>query len=463
MARDARFQPSADGEAKNKTVASGTQNNAVNSYYFSSSQNNNNKTNSILAIPFFAYTELANLRTLESMHEYVTIEAVNEGYKDCKKYKASTEGCVEYMQNYLANNLQLYYDLNNMTYEIGQSKAFCVRYPRLREVFCAKFRDRVVHHILAMKFMDVFEPEMTDNAYACRKGKGTLYGINHIKEQIESVSKGYTVETWILKCDLQGFFMSIDRRMVYGIVEDIVRRRYCGEDTEQWLWLWKKVILHDPTKNCIKVGDTSLWDRLPKNKSLFTCGEGKGLPIGNLPSQIMANLLLSILDKRMTERLGENCGYGRYVDDFVMISKDKQLLLNVLSDTRKFLRDELMLTLHPDKFYLQEVRKGVTFTGTVIKPGRTYTNNKTVGHLFEIIREWNMLRNVSEEQTRRFINSVNSMFGCLRQTNGYAIRWEAWKAMGHKDRIYCKNMTTIKSRHNGYEEKTNVCQHNSSC
>lgn len=129
------------------------------------------------------------------MHEYITIDDVYKGYKDCKRFKASTTGCVEYMQNYLANNLQLYRDLNSMTYEIGQSKAFCVTRPKLREVFCAQFRDRVVHHILAIKFMDIFEAEMLDCAYACRKGKGTLYGIEHVRQQIIDVSREYTVET----------------------------------------------------------------------------------------------------------------------------------------------------------------------------------------------------------------------------------------------------------------------------
>lgn len=139
---------------------------------------------------------------IESMYEYITIDDVYGGYRDCKRFKADTVGCVEYMQNYLANNLQLYRDLNSMAYEIGQSKAFCVTRPKLREVFCAQFRDRVVHHILAIKFMDIFEAEMLDCAYACRKGKGTLYGIEHVRQQIIDVSREYTVETWILKCDL---------------------------------------------------------------------------------------------------------------------------------------------------------------------------------------------------------------------------------------------------------------------
>ena len=64
-----------------------------------------------------------------------------------------------------------------MKYEISKSKAFCVTRPKLREVFCAAFRDRIVHHLLAIKFADILESEMTDKAYACRVGKGTDYGI----------------------------------------------------------------------------------------------------------------------------------------------------------------------------------------------------------------------------------------------------------------------------------------------
>lgn len=390
------------------------------------------------------------------MHEYITIDDVYEGYKDCKRFKASTTGCVEYMQNYLANNLQLYRDLNSMTYEIGQSKTFCVTRPKLREVFCAQFRDRIVHHILAIKFIDIFETEMLDCAYACRKGKGTLYGIEHVKQQITEVSRGYTVETWILRCDLQGFFMSIDRRMAYRIVEDIIRRRYDGVDIEWWLWLWRKVILHDPTMNCVKTGDMRLWDGLPANKSLFTCGEGKGFPIGNLPSQIIANIIMSRFDKWIIGRLGDGCGYGRYVDDFIAVSRDKKRLLDVLHDAREWLDCNLGLTLHPRKVYLQEARKGVVFTGAAIMPGRTYCGKTTVEHLFERIEEWNNMTDVSREQTEAFARSVNSLFGHMKHYNSYAIRWMAWKKIKHKESVYCENMNKLKIRR--INEKNEFCK-----
>lgn len=376
--------------------------------------------------------------------EYVTIEEVYDAYYDCCKHKGSTPGCIEYQMNYIANNYQLYIDLNSMTYEISKSKAFCVTRPKLREVFCADFRDRIIHHLLAIKFTDILEGEMTDKAYACRVGKGTDYGIADVKKEIERVSDNCTKETWILKCDLQCFFMSINRRMLYDIVEKIIREKYQGGDMDFWLWLWRKVIMNDPSKNCVKVGDLSLWYILPANKSLFTCGEGVGLPIGNLPSQLLANLLLSQFDKLMIDRVGEDGGYGRYVDDFVVISRDKKLLLNILQESRVYLLKELGLTLHPRKVSLQRASSGVRFTGALIRPGRTLPNSRTVEHLYDVIDKFGMMSDPKGELLQRYVNRINSLMGVLVHYNTYNIRRKAWTIMPYKDRVFCVNMKKIR-------------------
>lgn len=441
--RSIRFQPSEGGEAKNKTVILRTQNNANNSWYCGgSTTSNNNKTNGNTAIPFFAHPLAATvLEYAYIMTEYITIEEVDAGYRDCCRRKRGTEGCVEYSQNYLLNNLKLYKELNDMTYEIGQSRAFIVTRPKLREVFCAQFRDRVVHHILALKFLPLLESEMPDCAYACRKGKGTDYGINDIRQKIEKISCGYTKETWIVKGDLKSFFMSIDRNLLYSILERTIRAKYHGEDIEWWLWLWRKVVLNSPERNCVRTGDVSLWNRLPKNKSLFT-SNGKGMPIGNLPSQMLANLLMSSFDKWVMERIGY--GYGRYVDDFAMISNDKNLLLKTYHDARSYLKDNLKLTLHPDKVYIQEASKGVKMTGAVIKPGRVYAGNNTVDHLFNIIAKWNSENILDNERIEYYVKRINSLFGHLANRDSYAIRYKAWNAISYKGNIYCVNMKKIK-------------------
>lgn len=374
----------------------------------------------------------------------MTIDEVYDAYYDCCKHKGSTPGCIEYQMNYIANNYQLYIELNSMTYEISKSKAFCVTRPKLREVFCADFRDRIIHHLLAIKFTDILEGEMTDKAYACRVGKGTDYGIADVKKEIERVSENYTKEAWVLKCDLQGFFMSINRSLLYSLLENVIRKKYHGSDIEWWLWLWKKVFLHDPTKNCVLVGDLSLWDKLHANKSLFTCGEGKGLPIGNPQSHILANLLMSAFDKWVLSRIGKSGGYGRYVDDFVVISRDKKLLLNILQESRNYLLEELGLTLHPRKVSLQRAASGVRFTGALIRPGRTLPNSRTVEHLYDVIDKFGMMSDPKGEVLQRYVNRINSLMGVLVHYNTYNIRRKAWTMMPHKDRVFCVNMKKIR-------------------
>ena len=331
-----------------------------------------------------------------------------------------------------------------MEYEISKSKAFCVTRPKLREVFCADFRDRMIHHLLAIKFTDILEGEMTDKAYACRVGKGTDYGIADVKKEIKRVSDNYTKEAWVLKCDLQGFFMSINRSLLYSLLEKVIMEKYHCDDIDWWLWLWKKVVLHDPTKNCIRIGDLSLWNKLPANKSLFTCGYGKGLPIGNLPSQLLANLLLSSFDKLMIERVGEDGGYGRYVDDFVVISRDKKLLLNILQESRNYLLKELGLTLHPRKVSLQRTSSGVMFTGALIRPGRTLPNSRTVEHLYDVIDKFGMMSDLKGEVLQSYVNRINSLMGVLAHYDSFNIRRKAWAMMLHKDRVFCVNMKKIK-------------------
>lgn len=379
---------------------------------------------------------------MEKWREYVTIEDIDRAYRDCKRRKGGSQGYLEYSKNYLMENLRLYEHLNGMTYEVGKSRCFVVTRPKAREVFCAQFRDRIVHHLLINKFLPLLEAEMMDNAFACRKGKGTNYGIDYIRGEMERVSENYTKEAWAMKCDIEGFFMSIGRKALFRHLKTILLSRYHGSDIGWWLWLWEKVVMNDPSRNCDRVGDLTLWEKLPANKSLFTCGEGKGLPIGNLPSQVLANLLLSPFDKWMVERL-EGGGYGRYVDDFVCISTDKELLLRLAHDARIQLA-HLGLRMHPRKFYLQEVRKGLEITGAIIRQGRTYIGNRSVRNLFALIGEWNEKATHTDDERRRFARRMSSHFGHLVHRQTYAIRCKAWKAVKDRQGMYCVNMRKLR-------------------
>ena len=285
---------------------------------------------------------------------------------------------------------------------------------------------------------------MIDNSFSCRKGKGTLYGINTATNIIKDMSNNYTKETWILKCDIKGFFMSINRQLLYSIIKRYIKSNYFESDLKWWLWLLKLVILNKPEQNCIKVGDLTLWNKLHKEKSLFNTN-GTGLPIGNLTSQVFANLFLSSTDKYI---LSFGVGYVRYVDDMLFILNDKNKLLSLIDIVKHKLK-QIGVMLHPKKIYIQESHKGVLFIGEYIMPNRIYTSNRCINNMIMCIHNWNNIENPTQNQIDNFLYKINSYFGFLKHTNSYGIKYRMWNMINHKNLIWCKNMIYIKQiKHN---------------
>lgn len=351
------------------------------------------------------------------MTDGFTLEDVLNAYFECRRNKRNTCNALAFERDYMGNCTRLWHELTDGTYQIGRSIAFLVTRPKLREVFAADFRDRIVHHLIMSRLEPLFEADFIDDCYNCRKGKGTLYGFNRLHENIKRCSENYTRDCYILKGDMQGFFMSIHKPTLWKMLESFIRERYKGKDIGQLLWLTKMVALHRPERNCIVKGDRSMWARLPTNKSLFTCGDDYGLPIGNLTSQMFANFYLSSFDHRMSERFP--C-YGRYVDDFYIVHRDKKALLAVLPMIRRELTG-LHVVLHPRKIYLQHYSKGVKFIGAVSKMGRRYVGKRTVENMMQAIREMNLIKS-KETDVKRFVGRLNSYLGFLKHYHSYGIK-----------------------------------------
>jgi hypothetical protein len=162
----------------------------------------------------------------------------------------------------------------------------------------------------------------------------------------------------------------------------------------------------------------------PASKSLFHAGENKGLPIGNLTSQLFANFYLDDFDHFMKENL-QLSYYGRYVDDMVVVHPDKNYLLMVIRYTSEYLIEKLSLTLHPKKIYLQPFSRGVQFVGAYIKPYRIYISNCTKGNFFEAIERQNVIarqHKPTREDILRFQSAMNSYLGILCHYRTYRLR-----------------------------------------
>ncbi|MEI6463042.1 MAG: reverse transcriptase domain-containing protein, partial [bacterium] len=226
-------------------------------------------------------------------------------YFDTRKNKRSTANALAFEVDYENKLFALYEQIINRKYKIGQSICFIVYKPVQREIFAADFRDRVVHHLIFNYINPIFDEHFIKDSYSCRKGKGTSEGIKRVNHFIRSCSKNYQKDTWILKLDIQGYFMAMDRSILYRKIEERLRAfKNLDFDVDLILYLIYEVIFNDPTKHCHMKGSSKDWDGLPKSKSLFFSQKDKGFPIGNLTSQLFGNIYLDELDHSIRENFG---------------------------------------------------------------------------------------------------------------------------------------------------------------
>lgn len=280
----------------------------------------------------------------------------------------------------------------------------------------------MVHHLIASKILPLLEQQFINDSYSTREGKGTLFGINRIAEQLREVSCNYTEDCYIMRLDIQGFFMSIIKKTLCDIIEGFVKLHYKGNDRDILLYLIRLTVMNRPEVNCIRKSPLREWMGLVSSKSLFGGNGTQGLPIGNLTSQLLALLYLDPMDHLVTEEWGIG-GYGRYVDDMVLIDRSKEKLLAVKARIEEWLR-ERGLRLHKRKVYLQHYRKGVLFVGGMINPGYVLMGHRSIGFAVDCVNHYNALalkEGVSRELAEHFRDSLNSYFGLMQQYNAWHI------------------------------------------
>jgi len=356
-------------------------------------------------------------------------------YFDTRKNKRSTVNALAFEANYEEKLFKLYKDIMNREYKIGPSICFIVNQPVKREIFAADFRDRIVHHLIFNYLSPIFERHFIKDSYSCRVGKGTSFGIKRVDHFIRSGSANYQKEGWILKLDIKGYFMAMDRNILYKKIERKLRAiKNADFDVSLLLYLIRLVVFNDPTNNCHIKGKREDWAGLPKSKSLFFAAKGKGFPIGNLTSQLFGNIYLDEFDHAVREKFLIK-RYGRYVDDMVFVHADKEFLKSVVSKIAAYLRQELALELHPKKIYLQPFAKGVGFLGVFIKPWRIYIGQRTKRNFYAKAKRWNEMAEKKpglgdKEAAKKFIACLNSYLGIMKHYDTYRLREKIVRSFG---------------------------------
>lgn len=335
-------------------------------------------------------------------------------YKDARRHKRSKQDQLRFERYYERNLVSLRNAILARRYKPGPCKSFIIHDPKMREILAALFRDRVVHHLLYNYIYKFLELQFIRDSYSCIKGRGTHDGIFRLQEKIRQVSCNYSRPCYILKLDIEGYFMHIDRSKLLSLCKQMLVFYKDKMDFSLVEYLLEIIITTNPLERCIRVGAPSEWDGLPDKKSLFKSPPGKGLPIGNLTSQLFSNVYMDMFDKFMYSV--SDAQYGRYVDDAYVVSSNKAFLRRIIPLAKVFLKQKLDLDLNMDKVAIYSAYQGVEFLGAYLKPFRIYVSNHCLARMNKRIIHLN------KKAPLDVSNSVNSYLGITSHFRAYNIR-----------------------------------------
>ncbi len=303
-------------------------------------------------------------------HEDITsVENLLAAWGEFVSGKRKKSDVQDFKHRLMDNIFQLHGELVSGQYQHGPYHAFKISDPKPRDIHKASVRDRLLHHALYRRLYPFFDRTWIADSYSCRNGKGTHRAMNRFQYFFNKVSKNNTRTCWVLKCDVRKFFASIDQK----ILIEIFSKRVSDPRT---IALVKNVV-----------------------ESFHSTAPGKGLPLGNLTSQMLVNIYMNEFDQFAKHTLKAK-RYIRYADDFVILSEDLSYLESIRPRIEAFLEERLALRLHPDKVYIKTFASGIDFLGWVHFPDhrvlRTATKNR-------------MLRNLAEERNEARLQSYRGL------------------------------------------------------
>lgn len=313
-------------------------------------------------------------------------------WEEFKRDKGLKEDILLFEKKLESEIFKLYRELKTETYKHSGYESFYISDPKLRHIHKATVKDRVVHHAIMHTLYPLYDKTFIDNSFSCRVGKGTHKGVLALKNMIIKSSKNNTRTVYILKCDVEKFFDSVH----HIILIEILRQRIKDEKLMRLL---------------IEVIESFASDR----STLF---DRVGLPIGNLTSQLFANIYMDKFDQYMKHQLKVKY-YPRYTDDFVIVSEDKEHLDNLKSDISRFLNKSLKLTIHPKKITIRKYTHGIDFLGHVSFPHHTLIRKRTLKRATRRINEKIVLYKTGALEKEKLEATLNSYLGVLSHANAY--------------------------------------------
>ena len=377
----------------------------------SNNNNNRNNSNRVRAVA------LANGQVAYD----IPFDSIVEAFEDCARKKKTSNDYLQFLPDCDSKMVDKWNYIRYENYTPGKSKTFVSDWPVSREIFAADFADRIIHHWWALRVNPLFEErfiEQGDVSKNCRVGQGV-----HVAVRDAQVMVDEHPDWFVGRFDIEGFFMSMDKALLYEMLDIFIREHYKGDDIDCLLYVTQRLVFHCPQDNCLRCSPIEKWSHIPPRKTLFGQPREKGCAIGNLPSQLSANFYASVLDHWIINVKGYK-HYIRFVDDFIILMPTQEELVAFVPELKNFLKEQLLINLHPDKIYIQPVRNGVLFVGAMIKPGRKYISNRTRGRMYDKLHYYNKIAEDGEAllYLEKFVDSMNSYLGMTIHYRTFKIR-----------------------------------------
>ncbi len=304
--------------------------------------------------------------------DIISTENLLYAWQEFERGKKKKSDVMEYKRYLMTNIINLHNSLKERTYTHGPYQHFIICDPKRRDIHKASVRDRLLHHAIYRKLYPFFDSAFIADSYSCRDNKGTHRALRRFDTFARKVGRNHTRTVWVLKCDIRKFFASVD----HVVLLEILKERIQDEDV---LKLLENLV------GSFETGDLVF----SENLKLRTKNRTRGLPLGNLTSQLLVNIYMNEFDQYVKHKLKTKY-YIRYADDFVFMSHDKSEIEAVCEKSEAFLTYRLKLSLHPNKVFLTTLTSGVDFLGWAHFPYHKVLRTVTKKRMMRKVYEKNM-------------------------------------------------------------------------
>lgn len=319
----------------------------------------------------------------------ISLDNLFFAWREFKRGKINKSDVKKFYYSLEDNLFDLRQNLLNRHYQPDKYEFFYVRDPKLRPIHKASVRDRVLFQAVFRVLYHIFDKHFIFDSYSSRLDKGTHAGVRRLEQFVRQANANCSRPTFALKCDVKKFFYSID----HDILFDLIKHKISDPDA---LWLIDKII------------------------ASFEIERGKGLPLGNVTSQLFANIYLNELDQFVKHVLKQKY-YLRYCDDFVILGNCAEDLRALIKPINNFLMERLKLSLHPNKVEIRKLSQGIDFLGYVILPHHIVLRTKTKRRMFRKLRQRKLSLDMGIITSENYNQSLQSYLGILKHCNGHKL------------------------------------------